>query len=53
MLRLLVLGKTNQEVAEALVLTRNTVANHIKRIFDKTGAANRTEAAAFALRHDL
>ncbi|MBI2170974.1 MAG: response regulator transcription factor [Chloroflexi bacterium] len=52
-LRLVVLGKSNREIAEALVLTRNTVANHVKRILDKTGAANRTEAAAFALRHDL
>ncbi|MBI4198643.1 MAG: response regulator transcription factor, partial [Chloroflexi bacterium] len=38
-LRLVVLGKSNREIAEALVLTRNTVANHVKRILDKTGAA--------------
>ena len=28
-------------------------ANHITRVFEKTGAGNRTEAAVFATRHGL
>ena len=37
----------------ALVISTNTVAHHITSIFNKSGAANRTEAAAYALRRGL
>lgn len=52
-LRLVAAGKSNREIAETLVVSQNTVAFHIKSIFNKTGANNRTEAAAFAHRHQL
>lgn len=52
-LRLIVAGKSNRQIAEALVLSEKTVANHVLHIFNKTGAENRTAAAAFALRHGL
>jgi DNA-binding CsgD family transcriptional regulator len=52
-LRLLAAGKSNRAIADALVVSPNTVAFHIKGIFNKTGAANRTEAAAYAHRHGL
>jgi DNA-binding CsgD family transcriptional regulator/tetratricopeptide (TPR) repeat protein len=52
-LRLLVDGRSNQEIGGELFITANTVANHIKNILGKTGASNRTEAAAFAVRNDL
>ena len=52
-LRLLAAGKSNREIADALVISLNTVARHVSNIFDKVGAQNRTEVAAFAHRHGL
>jgi predicted ATPase/class 3 adenylate cyclase/DNA-binding CsgD family transcriptional regulator len=52
-LRLLARGKSNREIADELVLSLNTVIRHVSSILMKTGAANRTQAAAFASREDL
>lgn len=52
-LRLLSKGRSNLEIGEELYITANTVANHVKNILGKTGASNRTEAAAYAVRNDL
>jgi NarL family two-component system response regulator LiaR len=52
-LRLVAAGKSNQEIADELVISINTVTNHVKSILSKTGAANRTEAASFAHRRGL
>lgn len=41
-------GKPNREVAERLVISESTVKSHIKHIFAKLGARNRTEAVAIA-----
>ena len=35
----------------ALSISLNTVATHVRNILAKTGCANRTEAAAYAMRH--
>jgi LuxR family maltose regulon positive regulatory protein len=47
-LRLLAAGKSNQQIADALVVALNTVKRHVTHILDKLGAANRTEATARA-----
>jgi DNA-binding NarL/FixJ family response regulator len=52
-LRLLAAGKSNREIADVLCISLNTVATHVRNILAKTGTANRTEAAAYALRHGL
>lgn len=43
-LQLLAAGKQNQEIADELYITRDTVKKHITHIFDKLGVANRTQA---------
>jgi len=52
-LRLVAMGRSNKEVARVLAVSDNTVANHVRSILAKTGAANRTEAAAYARDHGL
>jgi DNA-binding CsgD family transcriptional regulator/pimeloyl-ACP methyl ester carboxylesterase len=52
-LRLVAAGKSNQQIAEALVISPNTVGRHVSNIFDKLGFANRAEATAYALRNGL
>ena len=52
-LRLLAAGKSNREIAEALFISINTVANHVRNILTKTTTANRTEATAYAIHHGL
>jgi DNA-binding CsgD family transcriptional regulator len=52
-LRLIARGRSNQQIAEELVIAPATVARHVSNILNKTGLANRTEAAAYAMRHAL
>ena len=52
-LRLVALGKSNQEIADELVISRNTVRRHVSNVFDKTGVANRAQAVAYARDHSL
>ena len=52
-LQLVAQGLANKEVAAELGIATNTVAVHLRNIFDKTGAKSRTEAAMFATRHGL
>jgi DNA-binding CsgD family transcriptional regulator len=52
-LRLMVEGKTNREIAAELYLTEGTVANHVTAILNKLGADNRAGAVALAMREGL
>jgi LuxR family maltose regulon positive regulatory protein len=47
-LRLIVEGATNKEIADELVLTVNTVKRHISNIFHKLHVSNRVQAIAQA-----
>jgi DNA-binding NarL/FixJ family response regulator len=52
-LRLLAAGKANADIARELFLSPYTVRNHISSILAKLQIANRTEAAAYAIRSGL
>ena len=52
-IRLLALGRTNRQIANELFISLNTVSFHLRNIFAKTRASNRTEAAAFAFEAGL
>jgi LuxR family transcriptional regulator, maltose regulon positive regulatory protein len=52
-LRLLAAGRRNRDIAQELVVTLETVKKHTSQLFDKLGAANRTEAVAHARRLGL
>jgi DNA-binding NarL/FixJ family response regulator len=49
-LRLLAQGLDNSEIAKQLYLSPTTVKRHISGVFAKVGAANRVEAAIWAVR---
>ncbi len=52
-LRLIADGKANSEIAVALNIGLGTVKGHIRDILEKLRAADRTQAAVFALRRGL
>ena len=52
-LRLLVRGQSNKQIAARLSITPRTVGTHIEHIFAKAGVTTRGAAAMFALRHGL
>lgn len=52
-LRLVARGASNQQIAEELVLSVNTVKSHLRNILDKLQLENRTQAATYALERGL
>jgi ATP/maltotriose-dependent transcriptional regulator MalT len=52
-LRLVAQGRTNREIAEALVLSEHTVRRHLQNVFARLGVSSRAAAVAFAVQHDL
>ncbi len=52
-LALLAGGLTNAQIAARLNVSRNTVASHLKHLFPKIRASNRSQAAAYAVARGL
>lgn len=52
-LALIVAGKSNQEIGNALFITEATVKAHVNRILDKLDVTDRTQAVTTALRRGL
>lgn len=52
-LKLVADGHSNTEIAEQLIISQNTVKNHIASILNKLALKDRTQIAIFALKNDL
>ncbi len=52
-LKLVAQGRSNQEIAETLNISKRTVGGHVSNILTKLHLANRTQAALYALREGL
>ena len=53
LLRMLVDGKSNKEIASELDLAESTVKNNLSLLFQKLGARDRTQAAVYAIARGL
>jgi DNA-binding NarL/FixJ family response regulator len=51
--QLLAAGHDNRTIAHRLFLSEKTVSNRLSEIFQKLGAANRTQAALIAVQRGL
>jgi DNA-binding NarL/FixJ family response regulator len=52
-LKAMMLGRSNKEIARELWLSDQTVKFHLRNIYRKLGVANRTEAARHAYQHGI
>lgn len=52
-LKLIAEGLFNKEIGDRLNISERTVKNHVFNLFKKIGAADRTQAAVFAIRNNL
>ena len=52
-LALVAKGRSNREIAAALVISEKTVASHLSHMFTKLGIASRAAATAYAYEHGL
>jgi ATP/maltotriose-dependent transcriptional regulator MalT len=52
-LALLAAGKTNREIAAALLISQHTAGRHVENIFAKLGVSSRAAATAYAYEHHL
>lgn len=46
-------GETNRQIAERLIISENTVKNHLKNILEKLSLDNRVQLTSFAIKHGL
>ena len=49
-LQLIMTNKTNQEIADEVSISVNTVKYHLKNIYEKLGVSNRKEALQYAIK---
>jgi two-component system NarL family response regulator len=52
-LKLVVKGKSNKQIAQDLDITEDTVKGHLKNVYGKLGVNDRTQAAITALQHGI
>lgn len=52
-LRLLVRGLTNRQIAEQLDISPKTAGHHVQHIYNKLGVSSRAAATLFAMQHSL
>lgn len=52
-LALIASGRTNTQIADALVVSASTVKTHINNVFAKIGVRDRAQAVQYAYRHGL
>ena len=52
-LRLAARGLSNSDISKILKISTPVVGEHLRAVFAKIGAANRTEAVAIAMRKNL
>ena len=52
-LQLIAQGATNKEIADSLFISENTVKTHLRNIMEKLHLANRSQAAAYAVKKGL
>jgi len=50
-LKLLIRGKTNKEIARELDISRHTVRDHVSSLLRKQGATTRTELASHHMKN--
>ena len=52
-LRLVAMGLSNQEIADSLEISIETVKEHVQNLLRKLSLGDRTQAAVWAIRHGL
>ena len=49
----LVLGQSNQAIADDLGISAKTVGHHVQHVYRKAGVSSRAAATVWAFEHDL
>ncbi|MEO7021511.1 MAG: LuxR C-terminal-related transcriptional regulator [Ktedonobacteraceae bacterium] len=52
-LHYIAIGMSNQEIAQAIVITVGTVKRHTNHIYSKLNVRNRLQAVMYAQRHNI